>query len=143
MAMTSGNGQGPSATINVTPLIDVLLVLLIIFLMITPTKPWGLEAQVPQPPKSPTQPQPERTVVAEVLKQGDTAVVRINQQPVAWPDLKDRLFEIFKSRAERVMFIKGDDDLDFAEAARVLDAANATQLNIRVGLVTKSVLPGV
>lgn len=140
MAMATGSGQGLSATINATPLIDVLLVLLIIFLMIQPRHPYGLEAQVPQPPKSPSQPEPERTVVAEVLKEGDHAAVKINQQPVAWPELEQRIFDIYKGRAERVLFIKGDDDLTFDDVARVIDAANGTRLDVRVGLVTKSAL---
>jgi biopolymer transport protein TolR len=142
MAMTSGSNQGVSAVINVTPLVDVLLVLLIIFMVISPTKPWGLEAQVPQPPKPNTPESIERTIVAEVTKQRDETIVRINGLQVEWPQLQAQLTEIYKGRAERVMFIKGDDDLDFEEIARVIDAANATQLQIRVGLVTRSTLGG-
>ena len=136
--MTTGGGNGVNAVINVTPLVDVLLVLLIIFMMIMPMKPVGLEAEIPQPPKKDLPTDPERAVIAEVLKQGDDAIVRINHEQIAWSALEARLTEIYKTRAQRVIFIKGDDDLDFAIVARVIDAAKATKLGIDVGLLSKS-----
>jgi biopolymer transport protein ExbD len=143
MAMTCGGGNGLNSVINVTPLVDVLLVLLIIFMVIMPMKPIGLEAQIPRPTEKNVPTDPERTIVAEVSKQGGDAIVRINHEPVEWSALKARMTEIYKTRAQRVIFVKGDDNLDFAVVARVIDAANATKLGINVGLLSKSSLGGV
>src|ERR1700676_4406325 len=117
---TGGTADGPQANINVTPLIDVLLVLLIIFMVITPLTPKGLDALVPQPPKTPQQQQnPEdRTIVVQILR-NDT--IKINQDDVPMDKLQGRLEDIFKTRAEKIAFVKGDEDLTFADVAQVID----------------------
>ena len=142
MAMSMAGG-GPSAPeMNVTPLIDVLLVLIIIFMVIvTQSKTKGLEAQVPQPPDSKTNqaPPPERTIVIQVEEgSGKDAppIVKINSEEVKWEELKPRLFDIFKQRAEKVAFVQGDDGVEFQFVADVIDQAREAGVD-RVGLMSK------
>jgi biopolymer transport protein TolR len=144
MAMSSGSGSGLKGSINVTPLIDVLLVLLIIFLMITPMKPYGLETEVPQPPPPDKKSAPPResTVVAEVLNVNGVSVVKLNKQEVSWAELPAHLTEIYKRRGQRVLFVKGEEELFFEDVARVIDATKATRLDISVALLTNKMLAG-
>ena len=138
-----GPGGGPKADINMTPLIDVLLVLLIIFMVITPLTPKGLEALVPQPPP-PHQPetQTDRTVVVQVLLDNGKVKLKINQEDVTQENLQTRLTDIFKTRAERVMFVKGDPDVEFQNVAQVIDTARGTNVIDRIGLITAKIEAG-
>jgi biopolymer transport protein ExbD len=139
MAVGGGDG-GPQANINVTPLIDVLLVLLIIFMVITPLTPKGLDALVPQPPKSPQkQSTPDdRTIVVQVLQGGG---LKINQDDVRLENLQGRLEDIFKTRAEKVAFVKGDENLTFSDVATVIDLVHAAGVD-KVGLITAKIEAG-
>ncbi|MBZ5648038.1 MAG: biopolymer transporter ExbD [Acidobacteriia bacterium] len=146
MGMTAGGGKGgPSADINVTPLIDVLLVLLIIFMVITPLTPKGLEALVPQPPppNAPKSEPTDRTVVVQVihLPGGERPALKINQDDATWDNLQTRLEDIYKTRAEKVMFVKGDTELQFADVAQVIDIAHAAGVD-KVGLITAKIEQG-
>lgn len=142
--MNVGSKGSVSSDINVTPMVDILLVLLIIFMVITPLTPKGLDALVPQPPKDKSQPPPDsRTIVVQLLKSGDPdkPLLKINQDDVTWPNLQARLTDIFKTRAERVMFVKGDPDIDFNSVAQVIDIAHASNVD-KVGLITANVENG-
>ncbi len=144
MGMTMGGGGGYSSDINVTPMIDVLLVLLIIFMVIVPVTPKGLEALVPQPPKNPLQepPKNDRTIVVQVIaRNGAPPAYKINENDYAKADLLPRLTEIYQNRAERIMFVKGDDNLDFHYIAEVIDMGRAANVD-HVGLMTPKIMAG-
>jgi biopolymer transport protein TolR len=125
---------------NVTPLIDVLLTLLVIFMIISPVTPRGENALIPQPPPKHEQPQPNnRSVVLQVLVgPGGQPELKINQQDVSWPDLTHRLVTIYETRAQRVLFIKADDNVAWQNVATVIDKAHAAGVD-KVGLITAKI----
>jgi biopolymer transport protein TolR len=143
ISMAFSMAGGPSdPQINVTPLIDVLLVLIIVFMVVqsmTTTK--GLEAQIPQAAQDDkSQPVPvDRTIVIQVVwgARDQPPALKINQETVKWEDLQSRLHNIFKIRAERIAFVRGDDDIDFEYVADIIDIARNAGVN-RVGLLTKA-----
>lgn len=142
MAMTSGSSGGLSANPNVTPLIDVLLVLLIIFMIIVPTTPHGLHAQVPKPPKHKQQNNSNTNIVVQVLGNANgQATYKINQTTVALPNLEGRLEKIFSTRADKIMFIKGDPKLDFLQVEKAIDMGTGAGVN-HIGIITPKVASG-
>jgi biopolymer transport protein TolR len=139
MGMQVGGGKGGAiAEMNVVPLIDILLVLLIIFMVITPLTPKGLDTLVPQP--NPNQQQntelENKTVVVQVLMQGRVCcLLKINQEDATWDGLGKRLEDIFKDRADKIAFVKGDSDVLFQEVARAIDIMRGAGID-KVGLIT-------
>jgi biopolymer transport protein TolR len=141
MAFSMAGGGPSNPQINVTPLIDVLLVLIIVFMVVVSmSKHKGLEAQIPQPAQDDkSQPVPiDSTIVIQVIwgAQNQPPALKINQDTVKWEDLQSRLHDIFKTRAERIAFVRGDDDVDFEYVADVIDIAREAGVD-RVGLLTK------
>jgi biopolymer transport protein TolR len=135
-----GEGHGSMSSPNVVPLIDILLVLIIIFMVITPLTPKGLDALVPQP--SPNQQQNQelenKTVVVQVMMNGR---LKINNEDTTWEGLGPRMEQIFKERAEKVAFVKGDNDVLFMEVARAIDIMKESGID-KVGLITAKLEAG-
>jgi len=140
MGMDVGSSSGSMASPNIVPLIDILLVLIIIFMVITPLTPKGLDTLVPQP--SPNQQQNQelenKTVVVQVLKDGK---LKINNEDTTWDGLGPRIEEVFKDRAEKVAFVKGDNDIEFRQVARAIDIMHGAGID-RVGLITAKLEAG-
>ena len=132
MAMSLGASPSRRAEMNVTPLIDILLVLLIIFMVITPSLSNGLDALVPQPPNQKSSP-PTDDIVISVLGDG---TVRLNDETVAIADLSKRLRGVFRIATDHVVFVRGDKKLDFEQIADVIDIAKGAGLD-RIAIVTQ------
>jgi biopolymer transport protein TolR len=127
-----GKKRGAMASMNVVPLIDILLVLLIIFMVITPLTPKGLEALVPQPSHD-IEPGPDyKVVVVQVLENNH---LKINEDTATWDNLGPQLNNIFKLRAEKAAFVKGDDAVIFADVARAINVMRNSGVE-KVGLMT-------
>ncbi len=130
MAMLAGNQK---AQINVTPMIDVLLVLIIIFLVITPQTPVGLKALVPQPAPADPQPQPPSQDIVITVRSDRS--VQLNQEPIEMRNLQERLVRLFGNAADHVVFVRGDKGLEFQQVAEIIDMARGAGLN-RIALMT-------
>jgi biopolymer transport protein ExbD len=138
-----GNSAGGAVSdMNVTPLIDVLLVLLIIFMVIQPTTPKGLDTLVPQPPKDQKQDQPnDRTIVVQVLNTGAIPTYKINDQRFPKDQLASELTKIFEARQEKVMFVRGDRDLNFGSIAEVIGYGKQADVT-NIAIITPQVEAG-
>jgi biopolymer transport protein ExbD len=152
MGITGPGGpqKGAMSEPNIVPLIDILLVLIIIFMVVTPLTPKGLDALVPQPPPPDQKVDidvQQRTVVIQVECPRVTCtgtsgtVVKINEEPHSWDTLGPRLNQIFKERAEKVAFVKGSDNLEFAAVAQAIDIAKGQGID-KIGLITAKIEMG-
>jgi biopolymer transport protein TolR len=142
MATKYGKPLRAKAEPNITPLIDVLLVLLVIFMVITPLIPKGLDAAVPQPPPPGTPPPPpdeeNRTVVVSIDNRGQ---IMINQDPAELRTLSTQLQDIFKTRNDRTVFVNADPDLLFNDVIQVIDIAKGSGVD-KIGLMTEQITSG-
>jgi biopolymer transport protein TolR len=143
MGMGGGGTGGAVSEINVTPLIDVLLVLLIIFMVIVPVTPKGLDTLIPQPPKTKSNDLPDpNTIVVSILSNGGGAPsYKINETVFNKSDIEPKLVEIYSTRQTKVMFVKGDPDLDFSKVADVIDFGHQAGVD-SIGLITPRVAAG-
>ncbi len=135
MGMAVGERKnGTVSDPNIVPLIDVLLVLIIIFMVIAPKVPTGLPTLVPQPlpPISRAHAPDPRTIIVQVMPAGK---LMINREPTNWDALGARLSDIFKERADKVAFVKGTEDVPFAQVARAIDIMRGAGIE-HVGLIT-------
>lgn len=136
MSMSTGACNDRTADINVTPLIDVLLVLLIIFMVIQPEHKQGEMAQIPQRNTDSHIQDPHEPIVIQLKDQGvdQRPEIKINQEPVRWEALESSLQSIYRDRVERVAFVKGDPDIEFAFVAEALDITHRASVD-HVGLI--------
>lgn len=140
MGMQVNTGGAEMSEPNIVPFIDVLLVLIIIFMVITPLTPKGLDTLVPQPaPPGQEQTAADQRTVVISIDQFDQ--LQINMDQVTWDQLGTRLEDIFKTRAERVVFVRGDPGLEFQSVAKAIDIAKGAGID-KVGLMTKNVEAG-
>jgi len=136
MSMAVGGTKKIMVDINITPLIDVLLVLIIIFMVIAPLIPNGLDALVPQPNKNETPPSEDLQNRTVVVSMDAAKQIKINQDVTDVRNLGSRLVDIFKTRNDRIIFVKGDATLKFGEVAQLIDIAKGAGVD-KIGLITK------
>ena len=139
MGMTLSERKGVVSEPNIVPLIDVLLVLVIIFMVITPKVPTGLPTLIPQAPPPQSQPQPPapHAIVVQVMQGGK---LMINEESSDWNALGARLSDIFQARADKVAFVKGAQEVPFAQVARAIDVMRSAGID-HVGLITPGAMP--
>jgi biopolymer transport protein TolR len=140
MAFSSAGSGALRAEINITPMIDILLVLMIVFMVaVTMSGEKGLHAEIPQPAISTQSDPAPATIVIQLnwTAENQPPSLKINEEIVKWDTLHDRLFDIFKQRAERIAFVKGDDDVAFQYVADAISIARGSGVE-RVGLLTKT-----
>ena len=136
MAMGGGGTEGLQNEINVTPMIDVLLVLLIIFMMVIPMSRKAIDLQLPDPtPDNTPQGPPPSQIVLEVLP---CNVFKVNSQPIPRNELQKRLKEIYDPRPDKIIFVKGDPTVKYADVIYAMDVARGAGVKV-IGATPKEV----
>jgi biopolymer transport protein TolR len=138
MSMMVGARSTRSSEINVTPLIDVLLVLLIIFMVILPEHKMGEKTLIPQPSLESAAKPPESPIIIQLnnVDASKPPILKINQEEVSWEGLEARLKDVYKQREDKVAFVKGDPDVDFGYVAEAVDITHRAGAD-RIGLMGK------
>ncbi len=137
MGMAVSGKKGPKSDINITPYIDILLVLLIIFMVITPVKQMDLDVKVPQSDATPDKPAaPDPSVI--VVSVAENAAIAINQEPTDISALGPKLQEIYSARANKNMFISASPKLPYGDVVKVIDIAKGAGVG-DIGLITEEI----
>jgi len=137
MAMAVGTGGGPKSDINITPYIDILLVLLIIFMVVTPIRQMDLQVKVPQPPPPDAQQAPADPSVI-VVSISENATIAVNQEPTDIGTLGTKLTEIYAARANKNMFISASPKLPYGDVVKIIDIAKGAGVG-DIGLLTEEI----
>jgi biopolymer transport protein ExbD len=137
MSMAVGGKTGPKSDINITPYIDILLVLLIIFMVITPTRQMDLDVKVPQEPPADAPPAtPDPSVI--VVSIGESAQIAINQELVDISALGPKLQEIYSARANKNMFVSASAKLPYGDVVKIIDIAKGAGVG-EIGLILEEI----
>jgi biopolymer transport protein TolR len=135
MAMNVGGKKGAMADINITPYIDILLVLLIIFMVITPIRQMDLDVKVPQTSDEPNA-EPDPSVI--VVTVSDSAQIAINNEATNISALGTKLQELYSKRANKNMFISASGKLPYGDVVKVIDIAKGAGVG-DIGLLTEEI----
>jgi biopolymer transport protein TolR len=136
MSMNVGSKKGAMASINITPYIDILLVLLIIFMVITPIKQMDLDVKIPQASDSKADAAPDPSVI--VVSVGEAAQIAVNQEPTTINDLGSKLQDIYSKRANKNMFVSASAKLPYGDVVKVIDIAKGAGVQ-EIGLLTEEI----
>jgi biopolymer transport protein TolR len=136
MSMNVGGKKGAMANINITPYIDILLVLLIIFMVITPIKQMDLDVKIPQTSDSKVDATPDPSVI--VVSVGEAAQIAVNQEPTTINDLGSKLQDIYSKRANKNMFVSASAKLPYGDVVKVIDIAKGAGVQ-EIGLLTEEI----
>jgi len=134
--MAVGSKKGPKSDINITPYIDILLVLLIIFMVITPVHQMDLDVKVPQPSPDDVKAQVDPSVI--VVSVGESAQIAINQDATDIGSLGAKLQEIYSARANKNMFISASPKLPYGDVVKVIDIAKGAGVG-DIGLIIEAI----
>lgn len=136
MAMNVGKKKGAMADINITPYIDILLVLLIIFMVITPIRQMDLEVKIPQTSNDSSPGAVDPSVI--VVSIGEAAQIAVNQEPTTIAELGPKLQEIYSKRANKNMFVSASPKLPYSDVVRIIDIAKGAGV-VDIGLLTEEI----